>query len=83
MQRLGLQTPAELSKPQFCDLAIECHAAGGVELVDTAGFVEPHADETPHLNLLVVSGVAGRCQMALCTKLLSSAPNAWFFKGKQ
>jgi hypothetical protein len=53
IQRLGLKTPAEFTKPQFRQLALECHEAHGVELVETAGFVEPRADGLPHLNLLV------------------------------
>ena len=42
VQRLRLKTPADFSKTQFRDLALQCHTAHGVDLVETAAFVEPH-----------------------------------------
>ena len=53
VERLGLKTPASLSKTEFRDLALECHTAAGVDLVETACFRELRSNGLPHLNLLV------------------------------
>lgn len=51
--RLNLKTPADFSKTSFRTLVLQCHAAHGVDLVETACFQELHENGAPHLNLLV------------------------------
>jgi hypothetical protein len=55
VQRLGLKTPADFDRESFRALVVACHGTVGVELVETACFLEPHANGLPHLNLLVRS----------------------------
>jgi hypothetical protein len=55
VQRLGLKTPADFDHDSFRVLVVAAHETVGVELVETACFVEPHANGLPHLNLLVRS----------------------------
>ena len=55
VERLGLKTPADFNETTFKDLALECFEAAGVQLVETACFLEGHSNELPHLNLLVRS----------------------------
>lgn len=55
VQRLGLKTPADFDRDSFRELVVTCHETAGVEVVETACFLEPHANGLPHLNLLVRS----------------------------
>ena len=55
VQQLGLRTPAEFDRQTFRELVVTCHERARVEIVETACFIEPHANGLPHLNLLVRS----------------------------
>jgi hypothetical protein len=49
----GVQTPADYDRTSFRVLVVEAHAFCGVEVLETACFLEPHANGDPHFNLLV------------------------------
>ena len=53
--RYGLKLPSAFTKPAFSDLVRECHSAHDIDIVETAGFQERHANGEVHLNLLVRS----------------------------
>ena len=57
---LQLRKPSDFTRTSFRELVVEAHAAEGVELCETAAFVEQHANGHEHLNLLVRSATLYR-----------------------
>ena len=54
VERLGLRLPAEFTRAAFSTLVVDAHAACGEEVLETACFEEPHANEEVHNNNLLV-----------------------------
>ena len=53
VQARGVKTPRDFDRTSFREVVVAAHTFCNVELVETACFLEPHANGEPHLNLLV------------------------------
>ena len=53
VERHGIKKPSDFTRQTFREMMVEAHTHCGIELVETACFLEPHASGLPHLNLLV------------------------------
>ena len=53
VQRAGVKQPADFSRSSFSELVVKCHDEGDEKIIETAIFLEPHANATFHLNALV------------------------------
>ena len=51
--RTGVKTPRDFDRETFREICVEAHTFWQVDLIETACFLEPHANGDPHLNLLV------------------------------
>ena len=49
----GVKTPRDFDRQSFRVVCVEAHTFCKVDLLETACFLEPHANGDPHLNLLV------------------------------
>lgn len=49
----GVKTPRDFDRQSFREVCVEAHTFCNVDLLETACFLEPHANGDPHLNLLV------------------------------
>ena len=49
----GVKTPRDFDRQSFREVCVEAHTFCQVDLLETACFLEPHANGDPHLNLLV------------------------------
>ncbi len=52
VQRLGLKTPGDFTREEFGKLMVKAHKEMGVDLVETACFLEPHSNGLKHHNCL-------------------------------
>ena len=60
VQRLGLKRPKDFTKAEFSTLIVDAHNKVDVQIVETAGFLEPHANGEVHHNSLVRASVPFR-----------------------
>ena len=51
----SLKVPSDFTRASFNDLVLEAHTAAEIDIVETASFLEPHANGFYHHNLLVRS----------------------------
>ena len=49
----NLKRPDEFTREAFCELMVKAHKECGIEILETAGFLEPHASGQPHHNCLL------------------------------
>ena len=67
MERLGLQPPSNFTRESFGDLVVKAHRDKGMLPIETACFLEQHANGQVHHNCLI------RCQF----DLRGAMPQAW------
>ena len=50
---LGFKAPSDFTRKTFREMLVKCHEECGTKAVETACFLEPHANGEMHLNLLL------------------------------
>ena len=65
----GIKRPTDFDRDSFRELIVQTYTEEGLVVIETACFLEPHADGEPHLNLLVRASAQHRWKK-IWTRLL-------------
>ena len=62
----GIKRPTDFDRDSFRELIVQTYTEEGLVVIETACFLEPHADGEPHLPRLRGEYSAIACDQALC-----------------